>query len=247
MKRIVVSVVLGALIVAGIVVARLPATLISNAVTDASIVTATQTRGTIWQGQTYLTTPALELGTLQWTLAPLTLFTGRASVDWRLTGTGLQLGGNANAGFTTTSATVSGRVDAATLNSLLAPYDIRVGRGVQIDTIDALIESGWPSALDGRVLWQGGDVTYTLSGRREAQRLPPMTAILDLDTSGDSAQPRAHVRADGDPILLMRAALQRNGFAKVGVTRHFTDLVAMPWPGSDPDHAIVLEVEEQVF
>ncbi len=247
MKRLLLTVLIGGLIVAGIVIAQLPASIISDAVGKSSPVTATLTRGTIWRGESFLTTPELELGTLHWTVAPLGLLTGRLNVDWQLSGAGLSLTGDASAGLASTRANLQGRLEAPTLNSLLAPYDIRVSNGLDIASADVTIEEQWPSDLNGTVRWAGGDVVYRLSGRNQAQRLPEMTAILDLDTANGSAQPRAQVRADGDPVLLLRAALQRNGFAKVGITRHFTELVGMPWPGSDPDHAIVLEVEEQVF
>lgn len=247
MKRVLLMVLIGAVVVAGIVITRLPASLISAAITDASPVSATRARGSVWQGEAFLTTPVLELGTLRWKLAPLGLLTGRLNLEWAVAGAGPSLTGDASAGLSSTTASVKGVIDAATLNALLAPYDIRVDNGVDIESANVTIEQQWPSALDGSVVWGGGDVSYRLSGRNQAQRLPPMTAVLDIDTSTTSPQPRARVRADGDPILLMRAALQRNGFAKVGITRHFTELVGMPWPGSDPDHAVVLEVEEQLF
>lgn len=255
MKRIVLTALLVVVVVAGIVITRLPASLISNAVMQqGSPVSATLTRGTIWRGETFLTTPDLELGTLSWTVAPLGLLTGRVNLDWRLRDAGPSLEGTASAGLSSTTASVRGRLDSATLNALLRPYDIRIDSGVDIQSADITIEGRWPSRLEGTVTWAGGNVSYRLSGQEQFQRLPPMTAILDLDTDPlgsnigtASPQPRAQVRADGDPILMLRAALQRNGFAKVGITRHFTEMVGMPWPGSDADHAIVLEVEEQVF
>ena len=59
--------------------------------------------------------------------------------------------------------------------------------------------------------------------------------------------PTAVAFADGDTTPLLHAELKTNGFARIGVTKYLTKMAGNPWPGGDPDHAIVLEVEEQVF
>ena len=70
--------------------------------------------------------------------------------------------------------------------------------------------------------------------------LPPLVAYL-----GEGAE--ATVFAQNGQTPLIKAELQDNGFAKVGITRLLTKMLDNPWPGSEPDHAVVLEVEEQVF
>lgn len=67
-----------------------------------------------------------------------------------------------------------------------------------------------------------------------------MTAVL-----GPGAE--AVVFAAGGQTPLLQAQLQDDGFAKVGVTKLLTKMLNRPWPGSDADHEVVLEVEEQVF
>ena len=59
--------------------------------------------------------------------------------------------------------------------------------------------------------------------------------------------PVAVAYATGESTPLLQAALTGNGFARIGVTKYLTRLLGQPWPGGDPDHAVVLEVEEQVF
>jgi hypothetical protein len=59
--------------------------------------------------------------------------------------------------------------------------------------------------------------------------------------------PKAVAYATGESTPLLHAALADNGFVRVGVTKYLTAMLGQPWPGSDPDHAVVLEVEEQVF
>ena len=53
--------------------------------------------------------------------------------------------------------------------------------------------------------------------------------------------------ADGVSTSLLHAELKPDGFAKISVTKYLTKLAGNPWPGGDPDHVVVLEVEEQVF
>jgi hypothetical protein len=83
-------------------------------------------------------------------------------------------------------------------------------------------------------------VTYLLSGKLYNSALPPMRALL-------GPGPEAIAFATGDETPLLLARLEPNGFAKVGVTKYLTKILGNPWPGGDPDHAVVLEVEEQVF
>ena len=91
-----------------------------------------------------------------------------------------------------------------------------------------------------QVTWSGGQVRYILSGRSSTSILPPLVAYL-----GEGAE--ATVFAQNGQTPLIKAELLDNGFAKVGITRLLTKMLDNPWPGSEPDHAVVLEVEEQVF
>ena len=58
--------------------------------------------------------------------------------------------------------------------------------------------------------------------------------------------PQLQVLNAEDGALLITGRLTPSGSAAIGITRGFTKLAGQPWPGSDPDHTVVLEVEEQL-
>jgi hypothetical protein len=47
------------------------------------------------------------------------------------------------------------------------------------------------------------------------------------------------------PLMLGKVA--QDGMATVGITKQFTKMLGEPWPGGEPDHAVVLEVGEKLF
>jgi hypothetical protein len=66
-----------------------------------------------------------------------------------------------------------------------------------------------------------------------------------LDSS--SGQPEMSVYQSNDETPLMLARISRDGLATIGITKQFTKLLGEPWPGNEPDHAVVLEVGEKLF
>lgn len=92
----------------------------------------------------------------------------------------------------------------------------------------------------GSLSWPGGDVRYRLSGQEYRGILPPLIATL-----GDGLEVYIYKEKGQTPLLI--AQMLNNGFVKIGITRLLTRLLNNPWPGSDVDHEVVLEVEEQIF
>jgi hypothetical protein len=109
-----------------------------------------------------------------------------------------------------------------------------------LDQAALILRGGVPRSAAGEISWSGGTVRYTLSGQSSSSTLPPLIAYL-----GDGVE--AVVFAQNAQTPLIKAELLDNGFAKIGITKLLTKILDNPWPGSDPDHAVVLEVEEQVF
>ena len=217
-----------------------PAGMLRPLLDEEADITLIDLRGTLWQGRASLIASGAELGELHWSLRPTTLFRGALGYVLQLTGSDLQVQGLLEAGLAGTRLELSGNMGAAELNRHLAAYDIAIDGRFELDQAMVAIADGRPSAADGTVRWTGGGVRYVLSGRASSSMLPPLTAFL-------GPGPEAVVfPADGQTPLLT-AHLLENGFAKVGVTKYLTKMLGSPWPGGDPDHAVVLEVEEQVF
>ena len=141
---------------------------------------------------------------------------------------------------------LKGRIGNALLQQQLNPYDIRVPGPVAIEALSAVLPlpAQQPSALDGLLRWDGGLVSYTLQNGTTTTDLPPLRAELSMN---QERQPLVEVYSDDSAYPLLLASQLPDGFVKVGVTKQFTTLAGMQWPGSEPDHAVVLEVEQQLF
>ena len=248
MKRLLLYLLLVIVLVVGIVLARAPASLIEQAlatVPDASLVA---TRGTLWAGRGSLNVANTHLGQLTWEVAPAALLGGSLSADWTLQGNGLDLAGSADVGLNAASALADGRIERNLLNQVLAAYDIEVESDLTLTSIAleiSAIDSGKPvlEALSGRVSSQAGGVRYWLAGQSDSAQLPPLNA--ELSNAAGSAI--AEVTAQGDSAVLMRLGLDPTGLGRVAVTKRFTEMLGRPWSGRDPSHAVVIEVQEQLF
>ncbi len=235
---------IGAALFVAFVVIRAPAGLLPIFIGDSIPVTLLEPHGTLWQGRGELLFDSLPAGRLQWDLRGVTLLQGRLGYDLLLKNSELNLQGTLAAGISTVSVSVSGEIESSFVNRWLTPYDIRLGGQFRLQEAGGTIvrRQARPELqqASGSVHWTGGPVRYVLSNRVSNTTLPPLTALL-----GPGAAAVAF--ADGDQTPLLHAELKPDGFAKIGVTKQLTKLLGNPWPGGDADHAVVLEVEEQVF
>ncbi|MEM8767708.1 MAG: type II secretion system protein N [Pseudomonadota bacterium] len=237
------AIALGVLIFLVVIIARAPASLITTALPDQARAQLVNLDGTLWGGAGDLLVEGVAIGRLDWALQPVTFLKGRVGYDLALSGGELTLDGEASAGITgTTEAALRGQVGAGFVNQWLAPYYINLAGTFRIDDLTTTITGSGPlpEQLGGQIRWDGGPVNYRLSGKMHSSALPPMRAEL-------GPGPEAVAFAEGETTPLLIAELKSDGFARIGVTKYLTRLLGQPWPGGDPDHAVVLEVEEQVF
>ena len=234
------AIIIGALVFLVLVIVRFPAGVVPGFIPERSPVKLLQPEGTVWGGRGQLLVDGRSTGFLDWSVRPVTFLQGRIGYDLSLTGAGAELNAGLEAGLATTEVTLSGSVDGAFVNEWLAPYYIELAGTFDIANVQASLEGRSLTTLDGRLNWDGGPIRYRLSGNVHDSALPPMTADL-------GPGPSAVAYANGESTPLLHAALADNGFVRIGVTKYLTTLLGQPWPGGDPDHAVVLEVEEQVF
>jgi hypothetical protein len=231
----------GVLLFLGFSVAFAPAGLMRVAFNQINGVTLTDPTGTIWHGRGQILLQEQPLGALDWDLRPSKVLSGELSFDFDLVDPGHTITGLASLGIGRTFAVrVSGTVSADLVNRFLAPYDISISGGLSLTGAGLTLAGGAPVCASGNIMWSGGPVRYTLSGRTLTRELPPLVAYL-----GDGAE--ATVFEQNGQTPLIRAELMENGFVKIGITKLLTKLLDNPWPGANPDHMVVLEVEEQIF
>ncbi len=231
---------IGGLIFVGLIVLRIPASVVQNFIPSDADVALLTPEGTLWSGSGDLLVTGNSTGRLTWTIRPVTFLQGRIGYDLQLAGAGADLDARVTMGVSSTDVDVIGSVSGLFVNRWLAPYHIELSGNFELETVNVTLEGRIPVAANGRLTWTGGPLRYRLSGNVHDSVLPPMMADL-------GPGPVAVAYAAGESTPLLHAALKSDGFARFGVTKYLTRTLGQPWPGGDPDHAVVLEVEEQVF
>jgi hypothetical protein len=234
------AIVIGTLVFLLILLVRAPANLLLRLQADNQPARLYNVEGTIWSGSGDLLVAGQATGRVSWSFQPVALTTGRLGYAFELLGPDLAVNGEVSSNGGRTTATVDGDVESAFVNQWLSPYDIELSGRFRIDSVTVELSGRQPEATDGMLTWTGGPVRYVLSGKVHGARLPSMRAEL-------GPGPEAVAFAEGQTTPLLHAALKSDGFAKIGVTKYLTRIAGNPWPGGDPDHAVVLVVEEQVF
>ncbi len=223
-----------------LLISQAPASIMRWAVSQSGQATLLASTGTVWRGSGELLIAGASLGILSWDLQGVTILQGKLSYHVRLESAEQNINGGLVLFPTNGVQNAEGRISSSAVNRWLAPYNISLSGEFNLENVSLMFSSGVPSSAGGEIHWQGGPISYRLANENSTGMLPPMTAVL-----GPAAE--AAVFAEGGQTPLLQAQLQANGFAKVGVTKLLTKMLNRPWPGSDADHEVVLEVEEQVF
>ena len=202
----------------------------------------TRVNGTLWQGGGDLYVRSEPVGRLQWDVHPATVVAGELGCDFTLSHAHHQLRGTAVVGLNRTfTLDVSGKVGAQTVNGWLEPYDMTISGTMDLSNVLLTFDDVALRDANGVVEWEGGSISYPAGNGIQSSILPPLRATL-------GPGPAATITTLDDPAAaLVTAELLDNGIAKVGVTARMTRLLNLSWTETEPDSAVVLEVEEQVF
>ena len=218
----------------------LPARALTIATDRIDDVTLLGISGTLWHGEADVVYRGIEAGRLAWSVDWPALSQLRLGARWQLERGGHSLAGRAERGFDSAALTVAGSVAAADANALLDNYDIHTSGTLVVDHLSVYVDGG-ALALAGQLRWSGGRTNYRLAGQNYDVELPPM--IASLATQQGEAVLDARLEENNVPLLKGRL---RDGWVEVGITKRFTQLAGMPWPGNAADHAVVLTVEREL-
>jgi hypothetical protein len=221
-----------------------PASLVKTAIERLPGATLSDVRGTLWSGSGELSFEGRPLGALTYRFKPLDLVLARASYDATLVSDTVDLTARLSATVAAALAELSGRVDSAALRELLGRYDLVIGG--TFETRQLSIVQPWTRGIPnvtGELRWTGAPVSYRLGTVTHRITLPPLTGFID--SAAGQAEMTAYESNRDTPLLLARVG--DDGWVTIGITKRFTQLLGQPWAGSDADHAVVLEVQEQLF
>jgi len=215
-----------------------------------------RTTGTVWSGAGQLLVNRIPIGDLSWRLQASGLLALEAAVDWQLEGEQFSAQGTAAARNNEFDLrAVRANLSEQFLQAALGRYDIAPSGNLTIANLDITNlrlneQLNWPSQVTavGEARWSGGQVHYQLAGQSYDIELPAMQGTIDSapNNAQNPGWPQLKVISEEDAMLLITGRLTPTGSAAVGITKGFTRLAGQPWPGSEPDHIVVLEVEEQL-
>ncbi len=232
-----------ALFVALICLVFAPAGLLRHFVSDVPGLHVVSPKGTLWSGAGGIIVQGEQIGSAEWSLQPLSLFAFELAWEVRFSGRDATLHGDVRISPGTLRGKASGVIGVDAINYTLAPWDTRIESPVSVEHLEATFEDQSLTMLDGQLTWPGGATSWLMDGGTSNATLPPMTAVL---SSQDATLSGLMVPVDGQ-IPVVQVTLAPDGALTVKISKLLTRLVGRPWPGSDPDHAIVVEMVDDVF
>jgi hypothetical protein len=235
------TLIIGLMLFIVFVIAMAPASLLQRGTAAVEGLDLTRPAGTIWRGTGEIAIDRRPIGSLRWTFQPMSIFTLSPGYDVEFEGDGLRLSGTINASGGV-QISIAGSIETRIFNPYLSVYDLFLDGELSISTLEATFSDGEITRMDGAARWSGGSVRYVLGGRLSATDLPPLVASVHSNPI-----PTADVFPEGGHVPLLHLQILPTGYVKIGVTKSLTKMLNNPWPGTDPDHAVVLEVEEKIF
>lgn len=226
-------------------IAMAPASLLPRFTAQVPDLRLLDVRGSLWNGSANVVFRNQAVGDLTWRFDPTALASLAIGAHWQLQEPGgHDLSGRARATFGSHEIRAAGVIGATTLNRVLAPYFIALEGDVTIASLDVSVDPAAAlPAIAGELNWAGGETRYRLGGQSHRVALPAMVAHLD----SPAGEPKLVAYVQNDDVPLIEARIDQAGWVNIGITKRMTQLVGQPWAGSEPDHAIVLEVGEKLL
>lgn len=201
--------------------------------------------GTVWAGRGWLTFEG-QGGELAWRAAPLGLLRGALPVSLELVAPDLQVQAELalSVGGDAQLRSGAGRIGLQRLEPLLQRHAIRISGDVVMTQATALVglRQGWPSVVDARFEWAGGEVAFPLAGNQRTAQLPPLKGALTLQD--EELVMLVDLASSGSNLLEIR--LQRDLVARINVRRRLLDELGLPWSQQSDADTVVFRVQQRL-
>jgi general secretion pathway protein N len=231
------------LLITGFIVWLAPASLLRRVVNDIPGVDIVSPQGSLWNGSGSLVIQGEYVGTTRWQLRPLRLFALELAFDTQFSGRDAQLSGMFTASPRGLGADMAGTLGIQALNYTLAQWGVTVAAPVTVESVKAEWKNYQLKELDGKLVWPGGNVDWPAANGNGHASMPPLSGVVS-DQNGSLF---GLVVPVNEQIPLIQAELTPDGTFTLKISKLLTRLTGNPWPGSDPDHAIVIEMVDDLF
>lgn len=201
--------------------------------------------GTAWQGQARINIPNVGRVTGLWSIKLAELLTGKLAADIDISGDELSFKGQVQA-----SAEQIEVIDSeAFMSSRYLEPLLRQGRSsltgdFEINKFNAMvsIEDKQILAADGRILFNGGDVSFPIDGRTINATLPILVGVFNKPGANVEL---AITNTDGQSIG--NGYVQPDGWSGIAIRRRFLDILGQKWPADVDEEAIIFEVSQKLM
>jgi general secretion pathway protein N len=201
--------------------------------------------GTLWQGQARINIPNVGKITGQWDIQLSELVSGKLAANIMVSGDELkfkgQVSGNAEQiEIIESEAFMSSRY----LQPLLRQGRSSLNGDFELNKLNALvsIKDKQILAASGRILFNGGDVSFPIDGRTINATLPILVGAFNKP--GDNVELKI-TNTDGQNIGT--GYVQPDGWSGIAIRRRFLDILGQKWPADVDEDAVIFEVSQKLL
>lgn len=199
--------------------------------------------GTVWQGHADIFIEG-EKHQLGWRVSPRALWQAQFETDVTVDNDQLHI--NTTLFISPFAAGIynaRGNVDGAYINRYLHDMGAEINSPILMD-LKRIEWSGEEFVEgEGRIVWEGGGVSYRAAGRPAEASLPPLKGVFSIE----SGALQFKVSETQGEVTLLQAKLNSDGLGEVLVKRHLLDLVGQGWAANSQPDDVILEVSQGLW
>lgn len=201
--------------------------------------------GTVWQGQARIKIPGVGKVTGQWDIQQSKLLTGVLSADVNISGDELKFTGQIQASpdqveVIDSEAFMSSRY----LVPLLRQGGLSLTGDFELNKLNAIfsLKDKQILAADGRLLFNGGDVSFPIDGKKINATLPILVGVLNKPSDNLEL---AITNTDGQKIG--SGYVQQDGWGGIAIRRRLLDILGQKWPADVDEETVIFEVSQKLL
>jgi general secretion pathway protein N len=201
--------------------------------------------GTLWQGQARVNIPKVGKVSGHWDIQLSELLTGQFSANVEIFGDELKFEGLVRANADQVEVIES---EAFMSSRYLVPL-LRQGKSsltgdFEVNKFNALfsLKDKQVLAASGRVLFNGGDVSFPIDGKRINAALPILVGTISKPSDNVELE---ITNTEGQKIG--NGYIQPDGWSGMAIRRRFLDILGQKWPADVDEETVIFEVSQKLL